>query len=66
MFTVNVWNQFNINFEKGKMVISVNVEAANVTDAMDKVQEMASTWNKEAAEDMQANFITCKGFIRTI
>ena len=66
MFRAVAWNKISIidGNEVGKMVISVEVEAANVTEAMDKMQVMASDWNREADEKMQVNFITCKGFIR--
>ena len=66
MFKTVAWNEISIidGNEMGKMVISVEVEAANVTEAIDKMQVMANNWNKEADKDMQVNFITCKGFIR--
>lgn len=66
MFKTIAWNQISIidGNEVGKMVISTEIEAANVTEAMDQMQVMASDWNKEADKDMQVNFITCKGFIR--
>lgn len=68
MFKTIAWNQISIidGNEVGKMVISTEIEAANVTEAIDKMQAMASEWNKEISEDMQVNFITCKGFIRSI
>ncbi len=68
MFKTIAWNKISIidGSEVGKMVISTEIEAANVTQAIDKMQVMASEWNKEIGEDMQVNFITCMGFIRSI
>ena len=68
MFKTIAWNKISIidGNEVGKMVISTQIEAANITEAIDKMQVMASEWNKEIGEDMQVNFITCRGFIRSI
>ena len=68
MIKTIAWNKISIidGNEVGKMVISTEIETTDITQAIDKMQVMASEWNKEIGEDMQVNFITCRGFIRSI
>jgi len=64
---VTVWNTYNASEDKGRKVISTEVAAETITDAMDQVEVMARNFNAECvSENMKANFITCGGFIRAL
>lgn len=65
MFKVSAWNQYQVS-GNGKKVIAHEVDAKNVTEALNRAEFLARQWNKRNNKDWQVNILTCGGFVRAI
>lgn len=68
---VQAWNTLSADESKSKSIkiIGYEINASDVTTALDMAEKDAKAWNKRISKkDLhnRVNFITCNGFIRNV
>lgn len=64
-YRVTNYNQYSTKSENNRVVSVIEVDAKNITDALNQVGEMTARWNwEETRANMKVNMMVCEGHFR--